>query len=85
MLTRCRRSSLVRYCALGGRRYKLKIIVSFLQVVTNMAFVLDLEWPAGFQSFISFFSFINLDFVPWQSVGCVAVIDYCACARAQRV
>jgi len=60
----------------GNFVYKVKIIISFLQIVLNMAFVLDVEWPPTYTSFISFFSFINLDFIPWQSVGCVTAFTF---------
>jgi hypothetical protein len=56
--------------------FKIKIIIGFFQIVTNMAFVLDVKWPATYETFLSYFSFMNLDFVPWQSVGCVASYDY---------
>lgn len=26
--------------------------------------------------FINAFSLVNLDFIPWQSVGCVSLFDY---------
>ena len=32
-------------------------------VLHSMAFVLDVEWPPTFQSFLNAFSFINLDFI----------------------
>jgi uncharacterized membrane protein len=62
--------------ARGMVTYKIKIMVGFMQIVTNMAVVLDVAWPSYFQSFTSFFSWINLDFVPWQSVGCVSPFSF---------
>ena len=43
---------------MGSRRapnitYKIKIIVSFFQIATNMPFILDVDWPSHFQTFIS--------------------------------
>jgi hypothetical protein len=32
--------------------------------------------------FISTFNVVNLDFVPWQSVGCVSKFDYYTKVRA---
>jgi len=56
--------------------FKLKILLGFVQIIMNMAFVLDVEWPRTYTNFIAAFSFINLDFVPWQSVGCVTAFSY---------
>jgi len=56
--------------------YKLKILVGFLQVVTNLAFAVDVPWPRTYRAFINRFSFVNLDFVPWQSVGCVTLFNF---------
>jgi hypothetical protein len=49
----------------GQIMYKVKIMVSFMQIVTNMSVVLNVEWPSYFQTFVSYFSFMNLDFVPY--------------------
>jgi len=56
--------------------FKLKIMLGFFQIVTNVAFLNDVPWPTVYQTFINWFSVLNLDFVPWQSVGCVASINY---------
>jgi IPT/TIG domain/Transient receptor potential (TRP) ion channel/Tyrosine-protein kinase ephrin type A/B receptor-like len=56
--------------------YKLKILVGFFQVTANLAFAVEVPWPSGYRDFMSVFSFITMDFVPWQSVGCVALLDY---------
>jgi hypothetical protein len=56
--------------------FKIKIMIGFLQITMNMAFVIDVEWPATYRSFLQIFSFVNLDFVPWQSVGCVTQFDW---------
>eukprot|EP00808_Paulinella_micropora_P002032 g81900.t1 len=56
--------------------YKFKILLSFLQICTNLTFVVDVPWPPLYARFINLFSFVNLDFVPWQSLGCVAAFDF---------
>jgi TRAP-type C4-dicarboxylate transport system permease small subunit len=56
--------------------YKMKILLGFLQILTNLAFVVDVPWPTIYSRFINLFSFVNLDFVPWQSVGCVSRFDF---------
>jgi len=56
--------------------YKLKILINFLQIGTGLAFVVDIPWPSGFKSFMTLFAFVNLDFVPWQSLGCATKFTY---------
>jgi len=56
--------------------YKMKIMLSFFQVVTNFAFALEVPWPSGFSAFLRVFNFVNLDFIKWASVGCVVHSDY---------
>jgi len=36
----------------------------------------DIAWPAAFVDFILSFTFFNFDFIPWQTVGCAASINY---------
>jgi hypothetical protein len=62
-----------RGSSLLPRRFKLKIIVGFLQITTNLSFVVEVPWPAYYRSFLDLFSFVNLDFLPWQSLGCATV------------
>ena len=56
--------------------YKLKIILGFLQITTNLAFALDIPWPTYYQQFIVSFSIVNFDFIQWSTVGCVASVDF---------
>eukprot|EP00808_Paulinella_micropora_P032171 g2190.t1 len=56
--------------------YKFKILLSFFQICTNLTFVVDVPWPPLYSKFISLFSFVNLDFIPWQSLGCVARFEF---------
>ena len=46
------------------------------QIITNTVFVIDVNWPSLYRSFLDLFSFVNLDFVPWQSVGCASPFTY---------
>jgi hypothetical protein len=56
--------------------YKLKIIVGFLQIATNLAYVVEVPWPSYYSTFINAFDVVNLDFLPWQSVGCVSSLNF---------
>jgi len=56
--------------------FKLKIMVAFLQVATNLTFVTEVPWPTAFADFISAFDIVNLSFVPWNTVACVGKFDY---------
>jgi hypothetical protein len=51
--------------------YQFKLIVSYFQVATTML-AQDLPWPSYFLTFIKYFDFVNLDFLPWGSIECVA-------------
>jgi len=59
-----------------GVTNSLKILVGFFQIITNLAVNTAVPWPQAFITFVSWFSFINISFVPWESVGCLAKIDY---------
>ena len=37
---------------------------------------MDIPYPSYYQSFIDTFSFLQLDFVPWQSLSCVSPFSY---------
>lgn len=56
--------------------YKMKLLLGFFQITTNLTFVVDTPWPRGYAKFVAFFDFLNLDFVPWNSVGCLTKLDY---------
>lgn len=55
---------------------KVRILVSLFQIGTTIVSTMDIPWPALFKSFLGLLNFVNLDFVPWQSVGCVAHVSY---------
>lgn len=54
----------------------MKIILGFLQISSIIVTVVVVKWPTAFLDFINAFSFLNLDFVPWQSVGCISSFDF---------
>lgn len=69
--------SLIPVLTIDARRsanftYKLKILVSFLQIGLVLSFLGNISWPRTFQAFMMYFSIVNLDFLPWQSLGCAA-------------
>lgn len=56
--------------------YKVKILIGFFQIASYLPSQGDIEWPRAFQDFISAFSLFNFDFIPWQSLGCAANLNY---------
>lgn len=56
--------------------YKIKIVIGFFQIANVISFQGDISWPQLYQSFITIFQVLNLDFVPWQSIGCATNFDY---------
>jgi hypothetical protein len=56
--------------------YKMKIIAGFLQILTNLTLSVTMPWPTHFRDFMLIFAFLNLDFLPWGTVGCVASLEY---------
>jgi len=55
--------------------FKLKIMLSFLQIITNLD-LLQITWPTGFRTFLSWFNPANLDFVQLSRVNCVVSTNY---------
>ena len=43
--------------------YKLKIFLSFLQIVTNLSSGLEVQWPNTFKDFVLLFNVVNMDFL----------------------
>ncbi len=48
--------------------YKMKILITFFQIIVGLSFRPEYPYPTYFRSFISAFAFITFDFVPWQSL-----------------
>eukprot|EP00808_Paulinella_micropora_P008574 g62100.t1 len=56
--------------------YKFKIALGFIQILTNLPFVVDIPWPSKFRLFLSFLSVSNFDLVQSSRVQCVFPGDY---------
>jgi hypothetical protein len=50
--------------------------VGFFQIATRLSLYVKTPWPSAFQEFMSAFELLNFEFIPWQSVACVASIDF---------
>jgi len=57
-------------------KVKAKIIFTFFQIVSSFMWVLSLDFPENFISFISSLGFINLDFVEAPPLGCYMENNY---------
>jgi len=51
--------------------YKMKIVLGFMQIGTNLATNVDIPWPSYYRAFINIFNFANFDFIRWASFSCV--------------
>lgn len=60
----------------GKEMGQIKIVIGFFQIVYNLTSIRNLSWPAGFKMVASAFSFINLDFIPWNSIGCAVPFNF---------
>jgi len=57
--------------------YKFKIMITFIQIFTNLSLNLQINYPAAFIAFCNYFSGVNLNFVQFASVDCITdVADY---------
>lgn len=54
--------------------YNLKALVTFLQLSTALVRVVEIQWPSGFSAVLNALQFVNFDFVPWQTLGCVVKV-----------
>ncbi len=45
-------------------------------VATSLLTYVEIPYPTYFQIFINYFDFVNLDFIPWSSVQCVATLTF---------
>jgi hypothetical protein len=52
--------------------YKLKILLTFLQILTNISLSLEIDYPDVYVSFVNYFNPANLDFVQFTDAECVA-------------
>jgi hypothetical protein len=57
--------------------FKLKIMLGFVQIVTNVSSSLEIRWPQLFVDFLYNFNPANLDFVQFTNVDCLNTgVDY---------
>jgi hypothetical protein len=56
--------------------HKLKIIIGFAQVCTNVSASVLIAWPPTFQSFISYFDATNADYISASSIECVMTVSF---------
>jgi len=56
--------------------FKLKIALTFAQVLTNMDVGVRIEFPNAFKSFVNWLSPSNLDFVQFSSIDCIIQTSY---------
>jgi len=58
--------------------YKLKIFITFLQIVTNLGSGLEIVWPSTFKEFVLWFDIANFDFMLTQasSAECISTFNY---------
>jgi hypothetical protein len=55
---------------------KLKILITFLQVLSQIHTVYEIPYPPAFEVFVQRMAFVNLDLIDVMRVGCVARVDY---------
>jgi hypothetical protein len=54
----------------------VKIVVSFFQISTTLAFNFALPWPTAYRVFLSAFDVLNIDLVAATSASCVTPVSY---------
>lgn len=70
-----------KHHSLNSRRapsflFKMKILISFMQISRAIVKQGDVQWPGLFADFMEIFSFVNFDFIPWNSLQCVTNFNY---------
>lgn len=56
--------------------YSLKIALGFLQIVSNVASGLEIQWPSRYEEFVLYFDVANFDFIVQSSFSCVDSLSY---------
>jgi len=59
-----------------GFVYKLKIALSFAQIVTSVTGGLEVQFPENFKTVVTWLNPANMDIMQMSSVGCVTTTDY---------
>ncbi|GMH83903.1 hypothetical protein TL16_g09752 [Triparma laevis f. inornata] len=57
-------------------RVKAKIVLSYLQIATGLAFNFDLKFPVNYTALMNRLAFINLDFGGYMPFGCMVEFSY---------
>jgi len=52
--------------------YKLKILLGFMQILSNVSTALEIQWPQSFIDFLQLFNPFQLDFLKYANVDCIA-------------
>lgn len=52
--------------------YKLKILLTFIQILTNLSLSLQINYPQQYLTFVNYFNPANLDFVSFTAADCVS-------------
>lgn len=61
---------------LSSLRTKVKIMVTFVQILSQMPSVFGALFPEGYLNFLNFFGFFNFSISSFLSLGCVIDSDY---------
>eukprot|EP00808_Paulinella_micropora_P008041 g38888.t1 len=61
---------------LPSSTFKFKILISFIQIHIAIQNAVTITWPRGYVKFLSLLDFVQLDFIPWNSVSCVMNLSY---------
>jgi hypothetical protein len=57
--------------------YKLKILLTFIQILTNLSLSLEIDYPEQYLTFVNYFNPANLDFVSFTAADCISnAIDH---------
>ena len=61
----------------------VSINITFAQINSSLVYVIDVEWPQEWSSFLKYFSFVNIGkangVVLWRCLGCMKSVDGCCC------
>ena len=56
--------------------YKLKILVAFIQIVTNITSGVEVQWPTKYETTVQYFDVANVDFVIANATSAECIDDY---------
>lgn len=61
---------------LSSLRTKVKIMITFIQILSQMPNVFGALFPSGFLTFLDIFGFFNLNIINFLSLGCIIESNY---------